>query len=97
MTKANEADDVVQRVKVLQVGVDEVSNADEDDEDDDAVSRFLAKVDWRGVQADGTWVDVAGPPAAENEESGVRSQLDAANRRIAELEAKLRAAGLDAA
>lgn len=65
---------------------------DVEDDDDDAISRFLAKVDWRGVQADGTWVDVG---ASKDEDAGLRIQLDAANARIAELEAKLRAAGLE--
>ncbi|BEJ15717.1 hypothetical protein CspHIS471_0503220 [Cutaneotrichosporon sp. HIS471] len=57
-----------------------------DAENDDPISQFLAKVDWTGVQADGTWVDVP--------DSSLQSQLDVANQRIAELEAKLREAGL---
>jgi hypothetical protein len=59
----------------------------EGEEDNDPISKFLSKVDWTGVQADGTWVDVP--------EDALQSQLDAANQRIAELEAKLRAVGLE--
>ncbi|GMK55658.1 hypothetical protein CspeluHIS016_0207140 [Cutaneotrichosporon spelunceum] len=57
------------------------------DDDDDPVAQFLSKVDWTGVQTDGSWVDVP--------DTALRSQLDAANQRIVELEAKLREVGLE--
>lgn len=81
---------------------DEEYEQNDGDKEDDAITRFLAKVDWGGVQADGSWVDVAptsgggGPGGRGRDESlSLRAQLDAANARVAELEARLRAAGLE--
>lgn len=63
------------------------ASGDAGEDDQDPISQFLAKVDWTGVQPDGTWVDVS--------DDSLRSELYATNQRVVELEAKLRAAGLE--